>query len=346
MASLAPVELLRRQYLQLLDPEKLTMPSAELLRMPEIQAQMFDAMFKESGKMYLPPDRYRYRVLKRLVNALEDAIEDPDEDEISNDLSGALADYMVKTLPSSSEAAQQKSYITYTTPSSDQNAPQITLLESPSLLASSGTTGFRTWEAALFLGAYLSLPIGSDYVANRRIIELGAGTGFLSILCAKHLGASHVLATDGSQEVITDLQTNIEINALNKGDVILTSVLQWGHSLFNGAADCRDSGLIYDLAIGADVTYDIGSIPSLIATLRDLFDLYPKIQVLIPATVRNADTINNFTAACMQNGFIIRKLETTLCQSALQMGFFISTMSPIHMFLITREESAKDPFGL
>lgn len=52
----------------------------ELLRMPKIQTEIYDGLFNENKTAYLPPDRYRYRVLKRLVNALEEAIEDPEED--------------------------------------------------------------------------------------------------------------------------------------------------------------------------------------------------------------------------------------------------------------------------
>jgi len=80
MHNIEPVELLRRQYLQLLDPEQLTLPSMELLRLPETQARIYDGMFDESKIAYPPPARYIFRVLKRLVTALEEAIVNPEED--------------------------------------------------------------------------------------------------------------------------------------------------------------------------------------------------------------------------------------------------------------------------
>ena len=80
MNTIAPVELLKRQYLQLTDPEELVLPTKEVLRLPDIQAQIYNDMFDESNIVYAPPERYRFRVLKRLVKALEDAIEDPEED--------------------------------------------------------------------------------------------------------------------------------------------------------------------------------------------------------------------------------------------------------------------------
>lgn len=160
---------------------------------------------------------------------------------------------MAQPLPSASAAAQQKSYVTYTVPKLGSNVAEVTLLEAPSLLASTGTTGFRTWEAALFLGAYLASEDGKCLVLGKSVIELGAGTGFLSILCAKHLLARHVLATDGSREVITELETNLDLNKLKESKNIKTAVLQWGHALINSPADCRRIDQSYDLVIGADV---------------------------------------------------------------------------------------------
>ena len=261
--------------------------------------------------------------------------------EISNELSGLLAQYLAQPMPAASETAQQKSYVTYTVPSLDLKAPRVTLLEAPSLLASSGTTGYRTWEAALFLGAYLSSTGGRSLVAGQNVIELGAGTGFLSILCAKHLRARHVLSTDGSREVLSDLQTNLNLNALTKGQSIQASILLWGQTLINDAADFGKSSMYYNLAIGADITYDVESIPSLIATLRDLFNIYPDIQILISATIRNPDTIDAFISACVEKHFSFKTLDIAMPPEGAQIGFFIPTTSPIRIFRITREEPAK-----
>ncbi len=253
---------------------------------------------------------------------------------------------MTQPLPSASTAAQQKSYVTYTAPAPSPKAPRITLLESPSLLASSGTTGFRTWEAALFLGAYLASFGGNHFITNRNVIELGAGTGFLSILCAKHLGAKIVLATDGSREVVTDLKTNLDLNKLDEGGLFRTAVLQWGHTLINSVADCRDANAVFDLAIGADVTYDLNSIPPLIATIQDLFELYPSLQVIISATVRNRETLDSFITACSRSSFSCKRMDVPLSEHRDQIGFFIPSITPIHILLITRIGPASDPFEI
>lgn len=157
--------------------------------------------------------------------------------------------------PSRSEelSVQEKSYVTYTAPSQALSAPQVTLLEARSLLASSGTTGLRTWEAALHLGTYLFTSESGNLVAGKNIIELGAGTGFLSVLCAKHLGAKHVLATDGDGGVIDDISTNIYLNSLERTGLVETTVLEWGHALVDEVFEDGEGTLEYDLILGADV---------------------------------------------------------------------------------------------
>lgn len=251
---------------------------------------------------------------------------------------------MTQPLPAESTVAHKKSFVTYTVPMAKLDAKQVTLLESPFLLASCGTTGFRTWEAALFLGTYLASPFGSDLVAGKNVIELGAGTGFLSILCAKHLRARHVLATDGSREVVTDMAINLGLNALNKCDHIQVGQLQWGHHLIDGVADRRGAGHAYDLVIGADVTYDVKSIPLLIATLHDLFKLYPRIETIISATVRNEDTLGFFFEACLEKDLNIKRLEIPMLPRDEQLGFFVPTSTSIHVFYITYNGPKGDHF--
>src|SRR5436305_9252150 len=121
-----------------------------------------------------------------------------------------LSTILTTSIPSEVLSAQQKSYVTYTisgTSSFKQNDLPITLLEAPNILAGSGTTGLRTWEASLHLGKYLSTRTGIRLVKGQRILEVGAGTGFLSILCAKHLEPAHIVATDGDESVIESLKS-------------------------------------------------------------------------------------------------------------------------------------------
>lgn len=208
--------------------------------------------------------------------------------EISNDISECMAQYMAHPLPSASAAAQQKHYVTYTAPTTDPYPISVTLLEAPALLASSGTTGFRTWEASLYLASFFVSAEGKRYIKGRNVLELGAGTGFLSILCATHLDARSVLATDGSEEVVNDLRVNMALNRVEGNENVKVNYLQWGQTLIGGVADCRKQGQEYELVIGADV---VGQLPRktvmpLIGTADIRCTIYPSSGRNIERPVR------------------------------------------------------------
>ena len=74
------VELMGRQYLQLVHPDHLSVPAIAALRLPEVQTLIYSTMFAESAHVHAPPWLYQYRVLKRLISRLEQAVLDPEED--------------------------------------------------------------------------------------------------------------------------------------------------------------------------------------------------------------------------------------------------------------------------
>lgn len=74
------VELFRRQYLQLLELNLLTIPDPKILIRPDVQRQLYEKMFKSENVMFAPNRRYQLRVLKELVTRIENAISDPEED--------------------------------------------------------------------------------------------------------------------------------------------------------------------------------------------------------------------------------------------------------------------------
>jgi predicted nicotinamide N-methyase len=186
---------------------------------------------------------------------------------VSNDLLSHLSLLLVSPLQPGPTSAQQKSYVTYTLPVDPKSLGRqgeplpsqveatVTLLESRSLISALGTTGLRTWEAALHLGAYLSLsPGGRDSIGGKSVLELGSGTGFLSILCAKHLGSKRVLATDGDPGVVESLETNIFLNGLDSGrEQVGTSVQKWGWALMGKVIENQEEGHGWDVVLGADV---------------------------------------------------------------------------------------------
>jgi protein-lysine N-methyltransferase EEF2KMT len=158
---------------------------------------------------------------------------------------------MSKSLPSEISSVQQRAYVTYHFPDCRTlPAPSVTLLESRSVISAAGTTGLRTWEASLHLASFLMSSAGTEYIRRNRVLEIGAGTGLISILCTKHLSARHVLATDGSQDVVDALPDNLFVNGLQSNPDIECQMLRWGRYL---EQDENGKEKAFDILLGADV---------------------------------------------------------------------------------------------
>ena len=169
--------------------------------------------------------------------------------------------------PSDVQRAQQLSHITYTAPTGAGQA--VITSESRGLILSSGTTGFRTWEAALHLGTYLSTPEGRNTVRGKKVIELGAGTGFLSLFAAKYLDVKSVLSTDREPGLITNIKDCVCRNQLSE-DVIHPAIWDWGTPLDH---DGDSPNQEFDIALGADLVR-CPALPSHVYT--DEKDLRPR----------------------------------------------------------------------
>ncbi|RDW81964.1 hypothetical protein BP6252_03076 [Coleophoma cylindrospora] len=253
-----------------------------------------------------------------------------------------LSCLVCKKIPSELDAAQQKSFVTYTMASASSFLPEpvpsnmrktITLLESRNLLAASGTTGLRTWEAALHLSTYLTSQ--PEIIQGNTVLELGAGTGYISILCARHLGAKYVLSTDGAEEVVEQLPENFKLNGLEEEELVAAQVLRWGETLSN--QDDRElGGKKIDVVLGADVTYDGTAIIALVATFGDLFRLNTEVKILIAATIRNEQTFDGFMDACSKAGFAVEIIHFDVVKKERQLGPFYSDKVPIKLCCVTR----------
>ncbi|KAF2742880.1 hypothetical protein M011DRAFT_255117 [Sporormia fimetaria CBS 119925] len=345
------LEILRRQYFQLVDPAQLRWADIQTLKSPDVQAWIYSHFFNPDHVTYAPPERYQLRVLKQLVGKLEAAITDPEEDEISDDLMSTFSELVTASLPSESTSAQQKAYVTYSYPlqGHDGDSTQtgsVTLLEARSVISGAGTTGLRTWEAALLMGSFLVSGKGRNLLRGRRVLELGAGTGMLSILCAKYLEMSGILATDGDEAVVDAIKTNFFLNGLTgeskSGPIVRTAALKWGRHLTQHTF-AEDHGIeLPDVILGADVTYDRSVIPALVATMRQFFEASPAIQVLISATIRNTDTFEAFLNACRRNQFDMELLDFALVPEPAQEGPFYPTSTPIPIWRITKAQPPED----
>ncbi|KAG9231420.1 putative methyltransferase-domain-containing protein [Amylocarpus encephaloides] len=333
--STSAIDRFCRQYLQL--HQDLDYPGKDTLRDIEYQEKVYQRLFQKESITYPPPQRYQLRVLKELLKRIETSIQNWDEEELSDNLFETLSSLMSSNLPLEVHSAQQKAYVTYTVaslPHKPQLSPTITLYEARNIISASGTTGLRTWEATLHLGNYLVA--NSDLVDGKSVMELGAGTGYVSILCAKHLGASYALATDGSEEVVDSLHTNTYLNDLQETTRIESKELKWGYPLTGGEEATWNRGRRIDLVVGADLTYYETGIPALVATFGDLFELFPDVKIVIASIIRNPKTFDVFTKACAGHGYLFNEIEFPMTESSKQEGPFYEAKVPIKIASIAK----------
>ncbi|KAI1434958.1 S-adenosyl-L-methionine-dependent methyltransferase [Xylaria sp. CBS 124048] len=348
MANADPqLRLFRRQYIQLFEPDFLAWPHPQLLRRGDAQSWLFKHLFDESRNPRLPPERYQLRVLRQLIARIEKSIQDPDEDEISDDLMGRIGALMTHGVPSEFETMKERAYVTFTCVSSETSKnqdrdgdngdeePTVTLLERRNLISGSRTTGHRTWEAALHLGSYLLTDSGRDLVRGKSVLELGAGTGFLAILCAKHLGARHVTTTDGDEAVVDYLRENLVLNNIDNEDLVVARKMWWGEELVGTWVEEECSSHPYDVVIGADITYDTVAIAALVKTLRYVFQMRPGLIVIIAGVVRNADTFQSFRDECARSNFAVKEITFAAKPMREQKALFYAAAVPIRILSIT-----------
>lgn len=228
------------------------------------------------------------------------------------------------------QAASETQVVTYTlpVPFDEPDPPFILIEEAPNLLAAGSNVGLRTWEASLRLATYLC--DNPSLLRSRNVIELGAGTGLLSILCAAYLGTSSVLATDGLPHVVEMIDKNVTRNAVNKifsrheVQPPRAAILEWGDltALDDVLVDADDNALDFDLILGADITYSPDIVPLLARLLSELLHRTQDSQALISATVRNEQTLMKFREACTENKLHIEEIRFSCGGMKNQRGFF------------------------
>ncbi|KAF9886408.1 hypothetical protein FE257_011440 [Aspergillus nanangensis] len=348
-----------RQYGEQLDPPNLSFPPSTSLLSPSIQSTLYNRLFNDTTVWPQPPIPYQTRVLKTLIARIEEAIADPEEDEITDALLEKWTSLLSHPKPDPLKQAQQLTYISYTAPTpfpgasspfssssqEEDKARTILTSESRGLILASGTTGFRTWEAALHLGTYLSTTAaGSALITGNRVIELGAGTGFVSLFCAKYLGPRRIVATDREPALVdcmVDCAARNEVDA-TKGGMFEAGIWEWGMPVGVSSSvpamdnQTNNEEAVFDVALGADLIYDTDLIPLLVSTIDALFTTHKIKQFVISATLRNEDTFQAFLNACEQNGLKTDRIPFESPAPEHQTGFFHSTSIPISIYQITK----------
>lgn len=170
-------------------------------------------------------------------------------------------------------------------PSSDEDTlgyvigdHSIWIKENPRIISGQATTGLRTWEAAVYLSNYLYNH--QDLAEGKSVIELGAGTGLVSLLVLKWSKSTNMIVTDGTAALIDRMDEAMTKNGLDRNRARFQR-LWWGEDHYQE---------MVNVVVGADITYDALVVPVLVETIGQLFDNGATLA-LIAATIRNEDTI-------------------------------------------------------
>ncbi|KAA1471589.1 hypothetical protein DENSPDRAFT_752379, partial [Dentipellis sp. KUC8613] len=141
----------------------------------------------------------------------------------------------------------------------------VELNDAPLLSEDHTSVGLQSWASSILLAERMaadpdSFGLGPRPIQagrrERRILELGAGTGLLSIATAKILerhgetGAkATIVATDFHPDVLANLQANVDANF--KWDPVDVRPLDWEHPVYEEPFDVP-----FDIILAADVVYE------------------------------------------------------------------------------------------
>ncbi|CCU76365.1 Putative methyltransferase [Blumeria hordei DH14] len=342
-----------RQYLQLY--ARIDYPDGHELKPDFVQQWLFTHLFsRECNRKH--PVRYKLRVLKELMNRIESCIDDWNIEGLSDNLMDVLGELYSSDMATYLNSSFERSDVMYTLSNlradylnSDPphyctnlfnppllfRTPTITICEPNTILATDGSTGVRTWEAALHMGDYLcSHP---EIIKDKRVLELGSGTAYLSILCARYLGASFTFATDGCPVAISTHLGNFRINHLHPGRIRSQQLLWEEYPGDRNLFPELQRGETIDVILGADIIYEIQGIIALIMMLSVLLGHFPKAKVIISVAVRSPNTFAAFLCRCQQRGWRFRVIEWIVPQAQDQHGPFFHAMAPMLIISLCTE---------
>jgi len=137
----------------------------------------------------------------------------------------------------------------------DSGYIQVQLNDAPLSSTDHTSVGLQSWASSIVLAERLCGDLttffGHDaYRPGLRILELGAGTGMLTIVASKLLPAATIVATDYHPDVLANLCSNIATNAPSGSSLISLHTLDWSQPPVS--PPFNDS---FDIILAADVIY-------------------------------------------------------------------------------------------
>ncbi|KAK0224589.1 putative methyltransferase-domain-containing protein [Armillaria nabsnona] len=115
------------------------------------------------------------------------------------------------------------------------------------------SVGLQSWASSILLAEKMCGSPGTfglDKSRPLRVLELGAGTGLLSIVVAKLLEAPTIVATDYHPDVLANLSANVQTNFSCSSSIIDVRRFDWESPDFSQPMDKP-----FDIILAADVIY-------------------------------------------------------------------------------------------
>ncbi|KAJ3246524.1 hypothetical protein HDU78_006744 [Chytriomyces hyalinus] len=291
---------------------------------PSIQEAIMEASVHHPRAIqYPPPAAYKLQFLKYVVSQIVNQKPSAGQQEDHECIDTLLEEYMTSMSARSSSTTETcyRSYLISNDNSScdqDTSSTQhdyITLEEQPQTI-SQGTTGLRTWPAALTL--LMHLKIAPSEICGKRVLELGCGVGLVGIACAL-FGAAHVTLTDTAPSVLEAAERNCRTNGIHilpNGVTLSTApkpianvvALDWETIANKELSDLVES-VQADVIVASDVAYDPIIVPPLVRMLtafvtRSVEPGIQTVEALIATTRRSETTWQLFLSELQKSGLV------------------------------------------
>lgn len=158
-------------------------------------------------------------------------------------------------------------------------------------LISEGTTGYSLWQASVALLACLTDPSNkySGYFSNKRVLELGSGTGLGGLAIAALTSPQSVLLSDVLQ--VHDSYTHPNI-LLNPEFNLNSEIIYWNDL----ASEAEEYACRFDTIVGCDLVYDPEVCYLLFSSFKVLLSAKSSTinQIVLFCTLRNPQTFDDF----------------------------------------------------
>lgn len=330
-------------------------PSPALLSTPAVQEEIVQRFRLRTAKESVGELEAKWKglFLKLMAKSIEEGFAlrraaghsvDVEDEETAPEIFEALVGYM--STPSNGSRSLRRRYYYGDLSKSNEKTEFIDSIEDGRMI-SGGMTGLRTWQASIALSNHLlatpsilvpplstsnSGAADSSAPPYRNIVELGAGTGLVSLVLGKLLrgsSTSTIIATDVDSTVIDQLQANIDLNGLSAS--VKTSNLDWELSrdeIIAWELDAFPHGGRADLIFGADIVYDPELAVWLATTLAILLrprdqsiaidsSYIPSPVAFVAATIRNQDTWAGFLTACCARRLEVTEVPMNECEGGI-----------------------------